>query len=347
MKREPNFANLQKVLRRERPDRPTLFEFFLNGPLYERLAGPAATAERKSGPLGEVKFMIAAFGAAGYDYATINAAALAGFGFKAREKHHKSSISLNEAPTITSRAEFEQYPWPDMAKFDYSFLGAAQAHLPAGMKLIVCGPSGVLENVIRLVGYDNLCFMIADEPELAEAVFTAVGSRLLAYYQACLPYASVGAIITNDDWGFKTQTMLAPADMRRYVFPWHKRMAQAAHAAGKPVILHSCGFFGEIVEDMFSDIGYDGRHSYEDAILPVEEAYEKYHDRVAILGGLDLDFICRSTPAEIRRRAEAMLERSATRGGYGLGSGNSIPEYVPQENYFAMISAAVREPAMV
>jgi hypothetical protein len=27
-------------------------------------------------------------------------------------------------------------------------------------------------------------------------------------------------------------------------------------------------------------------------------------------------------------------------GGYALGSGNSIPEYVPFENYMAMIAAA-------
>jgi uroporphyrinogen decarboxylase len=36
-----------------------------------------------------------------------------------------------------------------------------------------------------------------------------------------------------------------------------------------------------------------------------------------------------------------MLDLAETRGGYALGSGNSIPEYVPQENYLAMISAAM------
>lgn len=37
--RPPDFNNLLKVLRREKPDRPTLFEFFLNDALYERLTG--------------------------------------------------------------------------------------------------------------------------------------------------------------------------------------------------------------------------------------------------------------------------------------------------------------------
>jgi len=50
--------------------------------------------------------------------------------------------------------------------------------------------------------------------------------------------------------------------------------------------------------------------------------------------------VCRSTPKEIYSRASAMLERSADRGGYALGTGNSVPAYVPYENYIAMIAAA-------
>ena len=38
-----------------------------------------------------------------------------------------------------------------------------------------------------------------------------------------------------------------------------------------------------------------------------------------------------------------MLERTEKRGGYAPGTGNSVPDYVPDENYFAMISAALEE----
>jgi uroporphyrinogen decarboxylase len=86
---------------------------------------------------------------------------------------------------------------------------------------------------------------------------------------------------------------------------------------------------------------YDGRHSYEDAILPVEEAYERYSGRIAILGGIDVDFVCRAAPDEVYRRSKAMLERSAMRGAYALGTGNSVPDYVPDEGYFAMTRAAL------
>jgi len=135
--------------------------------------------------------------------------------------------------------------------------------------------------------------------------------------------------------------MFSPRDMRKFVFPYHKRIVECIHAAGKPVILHSCGHFARIIEDVIEDMQYDGRHSYEDGILPVEEAYELYHDRIAILGGIDVDFVCRASPEKVYLRSREMLERAAGRGGYALGTGNSVPDYVPDSGYFAMLRAAL------
>jgi uroporphyrinogen decarboxylase len=105
--------------------------------------------------------------------------------------------------------------------------------------------------------------------------------------------------------------------------------------------LHSCGYFENIIEDIIEGMHFDGRHSYEDNIMPVEEAYEKYHDRIAIIGGIDVNFICESTPAEVYEKSKAMLERASGRGGFALGTGNSVPEYMPDQNFFALIRAAL------
>ena len=68
-----------------------------------------------------------------------------------------------------------------------------------------------------------------------------------------------------------------------------------------------------------------------------------FHDRVAVLGGIDVNFVCQFTPEEVFERSKAMLERADDRGSYALGTGNSVPDYVPDENYFAMIYAALGE----
>jgi uroporphyrinogen decarboxylase len=95
-----------------------------------------------------------------------------------------------------------------------------------------------------------------------------------------------------------------------------------------------------VIDDIIDDLGYDARHSYEDNIIPVERAYEDLHDRIAVLGGIDIHFLATATPEEIYRRCRLMLERTSERGGYALGSGNSIADFVPNENLLAMISAA-------
>jgi len=183
--------------------------------------------------------------------------------------------------------------------------------------------------------------MIEDDPGLLHEIADAIGSRLLRHYERGLQHDLIGAAFVNDDWGFKSQPFLAPEHMREFITPWHRRFAETIHAAGRPALLHSCGELKLLWEDIIEDLKYDAKHSYEDAILPVEEAYEKYGSRIAILGGIDVDFLCRSTPDAIYRRSKAMIERTQARGGYALGSGNSIPDYVPAENFDAMRRAGL------
>jgi uroporphyrinogen decarboxylase len=333
--RQPDFRNIQKVLRKERPDRPTLFEFFLNGPLYRKLAGPRWN--EGTSLADEFRRLAFAFAAAGYDYATVRGSP---FGFPRRDQRRAQTVSLNECAVVTDRKSFDACGWTDPQESDYAALDEVAADLPRGMKLMVCGPGGVLENVIRMAGYDNLCLLLADDPALASDLFEAVGARLVRHYACAVRHRSVGIVMSNDDWGFKTQPMLSPADMRKYVFPWHQRIVETAHRAGLPAVLHSCGNQSELMEDIVTRLGYDGKHSFEDAIEPIEAAYARYGGRIALLGGIDLDFLLRASCEDVRARSAAMLA-AAGKGGYALGTGNSVPEYIPDDKYFAMTSAAL------
>jgi uroporphyrinogen decarboxylase len=335
--RKPDIENLYKVLRREKPSRPTLFELFMNRSLYERLAGRSFN-ENGDPVLEDLKLVVEAYMAAGYDYATTHGS---DYQIIIRQGRKKSTLSLNDGFVITDEASYKAYKWPDPENYDFSKLEKIRPFLPEGMKLMVMGPGGVLENVVALTGYDNLCFMLYDNPELAEEIFNQVGKRLLKYYEISLQYNTIGLLMSNDDWGFKTQTFLQPEIMRKYIFPWHKKYVDLAHSHGIPALLHSCGYFGEIMEDTINNIGFDGKHSYEDAILPVEESYEKWHDRIAILGGIDVNYIIRHSEEDIVVRCRDMLKRTEGRGGYALGTGNSVPEYVPQDHFIALLKAAL------
>ncbi|MHC4884633.1 MAG: uroporphyrinogen decarboxylase family protein [Planctomycetota bacterium] len=338
VKAEPDFENILAVLRGEEPSRPTLFEFFHNDPLYIRLAGSDFSEVDERLRNGVLR--INGFRNAGYDYANVG---VPGFTFPKGEHDGKQTYSINEGGLISDRASFDAYPWPSIDDADFDYLADLAPYLPDGMKFIVSGPGGVEENAIGIVGYETLCYMMADDEGLVGDLFEAIGSRLVEYYRRVCTYDCVGACISNDDWGFKTSSLFSIEQMERFLFPWHKEIVEVIQASGRPAILHSCGLFDHIVDHIADDLNYDGRHSYEDAILPVEDAYEKYHSRFAILGGIDLDFICRETPEAIYQRSKAMIERSQGRGAYALGTGNSVPAYTPDDGFFAMIRAAVED----
>lgn len=340
--RKPDFENILLILSKQQSHRPTLFEFFLNEPLYRQLARYDGIEDPHWQWGSCAPLTIHAFKNAGYDYASVFGSNFCFIHYDFTKKH---TISLNEASLIRDWETFEQFIWPDPATCDYTALKEAERWLPHGMKLIVYGPGGVLENVISLVGFDRLCFMLVDQPELAKSIFDHVGDRLLKYYEICLTFKSVGAIILNDDWGFKTQTMLSPGQMRQYVFPWHQKIVSVAHAYQKPAILHSCGNLSAVWEDILLHMRFDGKHSFEDAIEPVEHAYEHLKGRIAILGGIDVDFLCHASCEQIYRRSCEILEKTKCHG-YALGSGNSIPEYIPVEHYFAMTRAALEKNAI-
>ena len=329
---QPDFNQLLKVVGKQVPARPVFFELFMNLPLYELVNGEQLGDDTA---LGVAKFTVKAFHKMGYDYTTLHASRI-GIHMNI---HAKQTRSLNDNAGIVDEATFEAYPWPNPEDHSTHILHDIKPFLPDGMKLMVMGPGGVLENVTGLLGYDNLCVMLYDDPDLAQRVFDAVGSRLVRYYELALQHESVGLISSNDDWGFKSQPFLSPAMMRQYVFPWHQKIVDTVHKAGRPVFLHSCGNLESLMEGIIG-LGYDAKHSFEDNILPIEQAYERWQGKIGLLGGLDMDFLCTRTEDEIYQRTLRMLERTADRGGWEVGTGNSVPEYLPPKALFAMHRAA-------
>lgn len=360
--REPDFEQFLKVLRQEVPERPTLFEFYLNNPLYEQLAGrPAPLDPGKAGGHDPSKVVESAdrnellagykalgrwyadaFAAAGFDYVNFGpGVAFPKFIFREGAHTQEASRSLNDQPLIAGWEDFEKFPWPDTSSVDLGIIEALVSDLPTGVKALFYGPCGVLENLVDLTGYDNLCYMLVDDRDLVAAISQKIGDSLFALNKLFVEHPKVGAMISNDDWGFKTQTMISPADLREFVYPPHREAVRLAHDHGKPILLHSCGNLEAVMDGIIDDLGYDAKHSFEDVIMPIEEVYDTWGDRIAILGGIDVDFLCRSEQDAIYKRSRALVEQTQEKGSYALGSGNSIPEYMPVESFFSMRKAAL------
>lgn len=241
---------------------------------------------------------------------------------------------------IGSWEDFERYPWPDPASFSTRSIERATELLPEGMCLRA-GCHSIFEQVTWLFGYETLCYKLHDDPALVDAMFDRIGSLFYEAAKVLVQFDEIKFLMGGDDMGYKTQTMISAKDLIEKSFPWHQKITQLAHEHGKPNVLHACGNRSEIMEAVITYCEFDAIHSFEDVIEPITQAKRKWGDRIALIGGIDVDFLCRATPEEVRRYVRKVLRACMSGGGYCLGSGNSVTNYVPLENYIAMLEEGI------
>ncbi len=239
---------------------------------------------------------------------------------------------------ITNWEEFEKYPWPDPAQATSRAFEWFEKNLPDDMCVVARGGFGhFCEHLSWIMGYETLCYALHDNRPLVKAMYDRLLQSYVVMLERILQFDRVRIVWGSDDMGFKSGPLIAPADMREFVLAGHKIMARMAHDAGRPYILHSCGNLAAIMEDLVEDVHIDGKHSYEDTIEQVTDVKDTYGRRIALLGGIDVDFLCRADAAAVRRRVRKTLDKCLPGGGYCLGTGNSVANYVPVENYLAML----------
>ncbi len=345
IKPAPDFeGRIKKVLlRKGEPDRVAFYELFADKQIKDKILGKP-TLFPSLLPIGdpaklipnEIEFWLRL----GYDY--VPAAPAYGFGMKVNLAKDTAGVDqgmrfwVDEgASLIKTREDFEKHFWVDADTVSLDLFDAFAQHLPEGM--VVFGQtSGIMENAVWLLGHQGMSYLMADDPELLKMIFDRIGSNLVRLIERMAEREFVGAIQMGDDLGFKTQTMISPKALREYVFPWHKKAVEAAHQKGKPFIFHSCGNLEKVMDEIIAS-GIDAKHSFEDEITPVAKAKKLWGDQVAVLGGLDIDFLCRAKPDQVRERTAAMIRELAPGGGWALGTGNSVVNYLPVENYLIML----------
>ena len=185
-----------------------------------------------------------------------------------------------------------------------------------------------------------MCEALYDDLPLVQAVAKKVSDYSLAMVKAAVQFKRVRFVFASDDMGFRTGPLVSPDTLRELVLPTHKQVAEIVHSAGKNYLLHSCGKLDTIMENLITDVRIDAKHSFEDNIEDICDAKKKYGSRIALLGGVDVDLLCRAPEPVIRERVRTILKACLPGGGFALGTGNTVANYIPVENYLAMVDEA-------
>ena len=243
-------------------------------------------------------------------------------------------LNDNRGP-IMSWDDFERYPWPQDIKAINAMSRVTAKRVPDGMKVMVI-PGGVFEWTTWLMGLVPFSYALGDQPDLVDAVMDKVTDLIGRVVADILTEPNVGGIFMGDDLGFFSGTFVSPSVLREKFLPRTKQIVDLTHEAGGVFVLHTCGNMYAVMDDLVA-MGVDAKHSYEDKIMPVEQAHAKWGDKIGIIGGVDMDIMAKGSEHEVRRRTREILDACASKGRYVLGTGNSVANYIPLRNYLAMI----------
>jgi uroporphyrinogen decarboxylase len=335
------------LLRKGTPSRVFHMELFQDAEIRNAIAQRFGLADGldRSDPHYDKKLLIAVQRFCGFDYvrvalddvswplhkATIDdVAGLERSGGRTYQDEHTGPIMKAE--------DMERYPWPNLSSPSVTrSLEWYQKNLPEDM-CIVCGSaSHFCELLTWLMGYETFCFALYDQRDLVRDL----ADRLLAIYvritELYLGFDRLKIIFASDDMGFRSGLLFSREDMIELVLKPHARICAMSHAAGRPYLLHTCGNMAAIMDYLIDEVRMDAKHSFEDTIEDVRDVKKTYGRRTGIIGGIDVDFLCRSGEKEIRKRVRDTLDVCQPGGGYCLGTGNSVTNYIPLESYLAMV----------
>ncbi len=343
---DPDFARFRCALKRGQPDRVPLAELAVNDPVKAAFLGRPITSVAD-----RVEFWLRA----GYDYVPVQMGGYAWIpdtppkeGYRVTRVHRSRYTEEEEerrwrserAGWITSLAEVEGYPWPKKENLDLRLVHETLSHLPEKMGIVVV--NSLHEWAVHILGTETLLLATAGEPELVQQVYDRVGELVVHFFEEASRLPKVGALWLGDDLAYTAGLFYSPAKMREWLFPWYRKIAAVAKSRDLPLIFHSDGDVRPIIPDLI-DIGFDALQPIEPKAMDIAELKRDWGKQLCLIGNLDLCYtLTRGTPEEVEAEVKERIRQCGPGGGYCVGSANSVPEYVPLENYRAMVEATRR-----
>jgi uroporphyrinogen decarboxylase len=236
---------------------------------------------------------------------------------------------------ISNFDDFENYKFPAISDFDYSNFDKVNKVLPERMGVV--GQYGdIFTMTWEMMGFESFSFALFENEELVTELNNRLGELVLSMFEYFVQSENIDAIWYSDDIAYSNSLMVSPSVLDKYFFPWLKKIGALAKLYNKPLIYHSDGILFDVM-DRIIECGVDAIHPIEPKAMNLADVKNRYGKKLCLIGNIDVDLLSRGTIDEIRNNVYKNIEEAGFDGGYCVGSGNSIPEYVKLENYIAMI----------
>jgi uroporphyrinogen decarboxylase len=247
---------------------------------------------------------------------------------------------------VTSVAEIEAYPWPQIDHFDFSTV-THFANLYRDYAIV--SPrrwSPTFDQIADLTGFETAMMYLVTQPKIVEAMVEAITHWNCIMWEHVLDAAPglIDICYVGDDPAGQLDMLISPKLWRRFFKPAFRRLFSVAKARGVKVMFHMCGNATAIIPDLI-EIGVD-------VLMPVQVSAQgmeplrlkqAYGKDISFWGAIDTQHVLpESTPQQVRAEVRRMIDVLGKDGGYILSSSHNLTSDIPIENIWAMYDEAAR-----
>lgn len=340
MKRRERFL---AAVRGEQPDRVPLFDFLFQQPLYGALIGHEP--EGYNGP-DAVECALAL----DHDGVWLPFGGFSGY----QPKYLAEDVYQDEWGTTYRKTPSS---WPIDAPIDYPIATRddlarycpPDPTLPGRTSEIVvaremdnddlaltAGIQGPLTTAWLLMGYENICYALYDDPGLLADVFR-ISNEFFKEAARRSVEAGAMAIWVSEDLGDSVRGFFRLDDYRRHILPPFAELVEYVHGLGVPVLLHACGRITDYLDDLAQTRIAAVHPLQRTAGMDLAKVKAQYGQRWCLIGNIDSSrTLPYGTPADVAAEVREAIDAAAPGGGYILASDHSLHDGIPVENIVEM-----------
>ena len=230
------------------------------------------------------------------------------------EEERQREWAIEGQGIITDWKSFEAYPWPSADDFDLSNWDELDKTLPNGMKgVLLLGK--IYTCVWMFMGAETFFNALEEDQELVSSLFEKVGRIQYETFLRVIEHPSLGAVLNPDDIAHNTGLLIHPKYLRKYVFPWYKKIGDICRDKGLGFIFHSDGDCTEAMDD-FIDCGFHGFHPIQPNCMDIDAVKKKWGDKLCLIGNLNLDStLTLGSPQDVRAEVYERIRTIGPGGG--------------------------------
>lgn len=186
------------------------------------------------------------------------------------------------------------------------------------------------------MGHANFAVKLYRDFEFVDAAFEWVEERNRRAIDEVIREVRPDFVLFDGDCAYKKGLMVNPRIFRKLVFNRTEETVSRLRSLSIPYVFHTDGKLDDVIP-LLIELGFSAVHGCEKAANDLKYLVDTFGDDIVLVGNMDVVFLSRATPEEVRKETEEMLRIGSSKGRFVAACNTSPLDYIPEENYLTMV----------